>query len=76
MERGSPFLKENKLCCRGITRLGTDLNVGLISVKFYLQDLRQTLLCGTWDEEHQIDSHFKSLNVCVFSCVLEKYSNF
>ena len=41
------FLKESKLCCREITRLGADLNVGLISVKFYLQDLRQTLLlCG------------------------------
>lgn len=28
------FLKmESKLCCREITRLGADLNVGLISVK-------------------------------------------
>ena len=37
VERGSPFLKkESKLCCRAITRLGADLNVGLISVKFHL----------------------------------------
>jgi len=34
VERGSPFLKvESKLCFREITRLGADLNVGLISVK-------------------------------------------
>lgn len=84
LERGSPIQGESKLCCREIPRLGADLTVGLMPVKFYLRDLKPFSSVGlgirhirnedTVDlhfPKWTLDSHLKNLNVYVFSCILE-----